>query len=71
MEDFLESADTEPIDRYNLSDIFEYMSEANFHCLLEKLVRHARPGGRLAYWNMLVPRSAPHPSPSPAGEGLG
>ena len=59
VEEFLESADTEPIDRYNLSDIFEYMSEANFHCLLEKLVRHARPGGRLAYWNMLVPRSRP------------
>lgn len=59
VEEFLESPDTEPIDGYNLSDIFEYMSEANYHLLLDKLVSHARPGGRLAYWNMLVPRSRP------------
>jgi S-adenosylmethionine-diacylglycerol 3-amino-3-carboxypropyl transferase len=58
-EEFLDSADSEPIDGYNLSDIFEYMSEANYHLLLDKLVRHARPGSRLAYWNMLVPRSRP------------
>lgn len=59
IEDFLASERTEPIDRYNLSDIFEYMSEANYHALLDRLVRHANPGGRLAYWNMLVPRSRP------------
>src|SRR5262249_7210058 len=59
IEDFLDSERTEPIDRYNLSDIFEYMSEANYHALLDRLVRHATPGGRLAYWNMLVQRSRP------------
>jgi S-adenosylmethionine-diacylglycerol 3-amino-3-carboxypropyl transferase len=59
VEEFLGSDDSEPIDAYNLSDIFEYMSEANYHLLLDKLVRHARPGGRLAYWNMLVPRTRP------------
>jgi S-adenosylmethionine-diacylglycerol 3-amino-3-carboxypropyl transferase len=59
VEEFLDSSDSEPIDAYNLSDIFEYMSEANYHLLIEKLVRHARPGARLAYWNMLVPRSRP------------
>ncbi len=59
IEDFLAGPRTEPIDRYNLSDIFEYMSESNFHRLLETLVRHANPGARLAYWNMLVPRSRP------------
>jgi S-adenosylmethionine-diacylglycerol 3-amino-3-carboxypropyl transferase len=59
VEEFLDRADAEPVDRYNLSDIFEYMSEANYHALLDRLVRGARPGGRLAYWNMLVPRSRP------------
>ena len=59
VEDFLAGAGTGVIDRYNLSDIFEYMSEENYASLLERLVRAGRPGGRLAYWNMLVPRSRP------------
>jgi S-adenosylmethionine-diacylglycerol 3-amino-3-carboxypropyl transferase len=59
VEEFLGGGDAEPVDGYNLSDIFEYMSEENYHLLLDKLARRARPGGRLAYWNMLVPRSRP------------
>lgn len=47
------------VDRYNLSDIFEYMSEDRYHALLDELVKRATPGGRLAYWNMLVPRQRP------------
>jgi S-adenosylmethionine-diacylglycerol 3-amino-3-carboxypropyl transferase len=47
------------ISRFNLSDIFEYMSEPGYHAMLEKIVRSARPGGRLVYWNMLAPRSRP------------
>jgi S-adenosylmethionine-diacylglycerol 3-amino-3-carboxypropyl transferase len=59
VEEFLAGPNTEPIDRYNLSDIFEYVSQENYHQMLDRLVRHARPGGRLAYWNMLVPRNRP------------
>jgi S-adenosylmethionine-diacylglycerol 3-amino-3-carboxypropyl transferase len=59
IEDYLDAAGPHAIDRYNLSDIFEYMSEANYGVLLRKLVRSGRRGGRLAYWNMLVPRSRP------------
>ena len=44
-------------DAFNLSDIFEYMSEANTTDLLGKIVAASRPGARLAYWNMLTPRS--------------
>ena len=44
---------------FNLSDIFEYMSEANTAGLLEKIAGAALPGARLAYWNMLAPRSRP------------
>lgn len=47
------------IDKFNLSDIFEYMSMDNFHKLLNALVLAGRTGGRLVYWNMLAPRSRP------------
>jgi S-adenosylmethionine-diacylglycerol 3-amino-3-carboxypropyl transferase len=59
LENFLEQVGENAIDRYNLSDIFEYLSPDNYHQLLQRLVAAGRPGGRLAYWNMLVPRSRP------------
>ena len=59
VEDFLASNEPHSVDRFNLSDIFEYMSPENYHNLLERIATAARPGGRLAYWNMLVPRSRP------------
>lgn len=59
LEEFLEQEGAASIDRFNLSDIFEYMSEENYHVLLEKLCHAGRPGGRLAYWNMLAPRRRP------------
>jgi S-adenosylmethionine-diacylglycerol 3-amino-3-carboxypropyl transferase len=46
-------------DAFNLSDIFEYMGAEDFKACYEKLLAQARPGARLAYWNMLVPRSCP------------
>ncbi|HEY2468858.1 MAG TPA: DUF3419 family protein [Terracidiphilus sp.] len=46
-------------DCLNLSDIFEYMSEENYARELDRILAIARPGARLAYWNMLVPRSRP------------
>jgi S-adenosylmethionine-diacylglycerol 3-amino-3-carboxypropyl transferase len=45
--------------RFNLSDIFEYMSPENTEALLRALAEIGAPGGRLAYWNMMVPRSRP------------
>ena len=59
IEDFLQTRRDVAIDRFNLSDIFEYMSPENYQRLLELLVSRARPGGRLAYWNMLAPRRRP------------
>jgi S-adenosylmethionine-diacylglycerol 3-amino-3-carboxypropyl transferase len=59
IEDYLEAHPDLAVDCYNLSDIFEYMSAENYQALLEKLAARGRPGGRLAYWNMLVPRSRP------------
>ncbi|MEM6391272.1 MAG: DUF3419 family protein [Planctomycetota bacterium] len=59
LEDAMDGMPTGAIDRFNLSDVFEYMSEANAEAMLRRCVRHGRSGGRLAYWNMLVPRSRP------------
>jgi S-adenosylmethionine-diacylglycerol 3-amino-3-carboxypropyl transferase len=58
VEDYVDES-SEPVSKANLSDIFEYMSAENCERLLGKLVARSRPGGRLAYWNMLVPRSRP------------
>jgi len=59
LEEFLAREGEGTIDRFNLSDIFEYMGEDNYWRLLERIVRAGRRGGRLAYWNMLAPRSRP------------
>jgi S-adenosylmethionine-diacylglycerol 3-amino-3-carboxypropyl transferase len=58
-EAFLADAASGGIDWFNLSDIFEYVSGDRFHDLLVSVCRSARSGGRLAYWNTLVPRSRP------------
>ncbi len=44
---------------FNLSDIFEYMPPDVHEAVYAALVEKARPGARLAYWNMLAPRSMP------------
>ncbi len=59
IESFLEEVGDAAIDRFNLSDIFEYMSPENYEILLRRLAGSARPGARLAYWNMLAPRRRP------------
>lgn len=59
IEDYLAAHPAERLDRVNVSDIFEYMSEENYLALLRLLAQRSRPGARFAYWNMLVPRSRP------------
>lgn len=46
-------------DGFNLSDIFEYLDPPACADIFRRLLAHARPGARLAYWNMLAPRSHP------------
>ncbi len=46
-------------DGFNLSDIFEYLDPVLCETVYTALLRTARPGARLAYWNMLAPRQAP------------
>jgi S-adenosylmethionine-diacylglycerol 3-amino-3-carboxypropyl transferase len=59
IEEYLGSARDQAIDRYNLSDVFEYVSLDHYHRMLEGIVRASRPGARLVYWNMLAPRRRP------------
>lgn len=59
IEQYLDSHPDLRVDCFNLSDIFEYMSPTNYQGLLERLIQSSRPGARLAYWNMLAPRSRP------------
>lgn len=62
LEDFLSRQESGRLSKFNLSDIFEYLSPENAGALLGHIAASARPGARLAYWNMLVPRHAPEGS---------
>ena len=59
VEEFLARSPGEPIDRFNLSDVFEYVSPDAYERMLTSIVSRSGPGARLAYWNMLVPRRRP------------
>ena len=59
LEDVLGELGDRSIDRFNLSDTFEYLAEPAFHTLLYRLTRCGRRGGRLAYWNTTVRRRRP------------
>jgi len=50
--------------RFNLSNIFEYMSEDLYETTLREVLRASRPAGKLAFWTLFVPRPIP---PSLAG----
>lgn len=43
-------------DGFNLSDIFEYMSNNQYEEEMGNILNHTNPGGRLVYWNMLADR---------------
>jgi len=59
LDQVLDSNAARSIDRFNLSDVFEYMSPEHYLRTLECLLRAGKPGGRLVYWNMLVDRRRP------------
>ena len=59
IEQFIARSGAAAFDCFNLSDVFEYVSPQHYERLLEGIVTCSRPGARLAYWNMLVPRRRP------------
>jgi S-adenosylmethionine-diacylglycerol 3-amino-3-carboxypropyl transferase len=59
LEEFVRRAGPRQFDKLNLSDVFEYVSPSHYEALLADIARRCRPGARLAYWNLLVPRTRP------------
>jgi S-adenosylmethionine-diacylglycerol 3-amino-3-carboxypropyl transferase len=59
VEDVLNELGDRSIDRFNLSDLFEYLAEPAYHTLLHRLARCGRRGGRLLYWNTMNRRRRP------------
>ncbi len=58
VETFIERDDVDYISKYNLSDIFEYMSDEQMCGIFEKIFTKSIPGSRVAYWNMLADKRA-------------
>lgn len=58
VETFINRKDVEKVDKYNLSDIFEYMSEEDMVKIVEKMLEKSPKGSIIAYWNMLSDKRA-------------
>jgi S-adenosylmethionine-diacylglycerol 3-amino-3-carboxypropyl transferase len=59
LEQHLEAVAPGTYDGFNLSDVFEYLSEPVTAGLLAGLARAGRPGARLAWWELFVRRARP------------
>ena len=57
VEEYLDKIDYK-INKFNLSDIFEYMSVGNYGKLMEKIYDNANEDALLAYWNLIVERNS-------------
>jgi len=59
VQSYLDDAEIASIQRFNFSDVFEYLSEVESDAVFDAVARVGSTGARLAYWNMLVPRHRP------------
>ena len=57
VEEYLDGVDFK-INKFNLSDIFEYMSLENYRKLMQKIYDNADNNAILAYWNLMVERNS-------------
>ena len=57
VEEYLDKIDYK-INKFNLSDIFEYMSAENYSKLMETIYDNAEDNALLAYWNLIVERNS-------------
>ena len=57
VEEYLDKIDFK-INKFNLSDIFEYMSLENYRKLMQKIYDNADNNAILAYWNLIVERNS-------------
>jgi S-adenosylmethionine-diacylglycerol 3-amino-3-carboxypropyl transferase len=57
--DFLLTLESDSIDKFNLSDVFESQHIYTTNALFHEIYRTAKPGARLIFWNNLVKRDVP------------
>ena len=58
VENFVENPENEAVTKYNLSDIFEYMSDEQMIKIVAEIIANSPKGARIAYWNMLADKQA-------------
>ena len=58
--DYLRTLDHSSISKYNLSDVFEYMSRSEFEITLNELIRCGTNNSSLVFWTLFVPRIVPY-----------
>jgi S-adenosylmethionine-diacylglycerol 3-amino-3-carboxypropyl transferase len=56
---YLEAQPDGALSALYLSDLFEWVSPEAHASMLRTIARVGRPGGRIVYWNLLVPRRRP------------
>ena len=57
--EYLQDCPDDSFDAFNFSNIFEYLSQEECEQIFALVYRKAKNGARLAYWNLMVPRSRP------------
>ena len=58
IEGFLNRKNIKNITKYNLSDIFEYMSDKEMCEIFKSILNQSKKGTRIVYWNMLAEKRA-------------
>ncbi len=58
VETFINRDDVDYINKYNLSDIFEYMDDSQMCKIYESIFKKSPSGSRVIYWNMLADKRA-------------
>jgi S-adenosylmethionine-diacylglycerol 3-amino-3-carboxypropyl transferase len=59
LDDYLITLPPGVVSKLNLSDIFEYMSDREMESSLKQIARVCRPGARMAFWTLFLPRRIP------------
>jgi len=58
--DYLRTLDHNSISKFNLSDVFEYMSPSEFETTLNELIRCSMINSSLVFWTLFLPRKVPY-----------
>jgi S-adenosylmethionine-diacylglycerol 3-amino-3-carboxypropyl transferase len=59
LNDYLRSLKPGSVSKFNLSDVFEYMSASDFEKSIREIGRVSRDDARLVFWTLLVSRTVP------------